>query len=195
MARSKIIHIYSLCLLLCFAYTSNGATFDTTNLVLNAKMNIVPFKGSYLTLDFLKKIIDAKCSLKFLKSKGFDSVVFFKISINSNAKDEFSIYMTHDIGLNDYDYIFGYNNLTGELLLLKGFHEDNFKSLYLIAELHSFEEDMNTTRTFCKTHFVEDLDIACLYEYYNTYATTGGRRSDFKCLLPNTLISFNVWNK
>lgn len=185
-----------LLLFIIFTISSNcrASVLDTSNLLFNAKMNIIPFKSSYMNMDRLKKILDADCSFKFINSKGFDSVVFFQISISRNSKDEFSIYMTQEMLLYDYTYIFGYDYLLKKLLLLKGFYSNDFNRLYTIAEMYSHKNDLSTAKDFCKNHYVEGLDLFCLYQYYFNESNKVKKTSSYECLTPNTAVEIG-WAK
>jgi hypothetical protein len=127
-----------------------AADFDTSKVLLNAKMNIVPFNRLFVDSAFIAKVIPAKCNFTFLKSNGFDGMVFFKIEINFDSIDQFSQIMTRNISVYDYTYYFGYRIIDEEFLLLKGFEKNDFRKLYNWAKTTTpLPEDFETKQGFC----------------------------------------------
>jgi hypothetical protein len=127
-----------------------AADFDTSKVLLNAKMNIVPFNRLFVDSAFIAKVIPAKCNFTFLKSNGFDGMAFFEIEINFDSIDQFSQIMTRNISVYDYTYYFGYRIIDEEFLLLKGFEKNDFRKLYNWAKTTTpLPEDFETKQGFC----------------------------------------------
>ena len=78
--------------LLLFWFKSHSRDFDTSRVILNAKINIFLLNNPNWNKAELLRAIDANCNFIFIKSSGFDHVVFFKIAIvpRHNNVNEFN---------------------------------------------------------------------------------------------------------
>lgn len=192
----KRTNICLMVLFLIFHYPCYSGGFDTSKLILNAKMNIVPFNGAFIDEDFLYKILHSSSNIKHLKSKGFRDIFFFSLEINSDSTDSFGELMTDNLHLNNYVYYFGYNTKSGELLLLKGFLRNDFRQLLTYAETTNFDtRDFKTTKEFSNAYYVEGLDMSCLYNYYQEEIMRRRKILKYDCIRPNSSVNANAWKK
>lgn len=183
--------------ILWFIFSCSGllaADFDTCRVLLNAKLNIIPFSQCSVDSFFLQKVIRSDCKYRFLESKGFGDIVFFEVDINRSNIDSFSQYMTEGLNLYHYTYCFGYKQNIDQLMLLRGFFSNDFRMLYNFAStVYAYAGDCETKSGFCKTHFVEGLDLECLYEYHFLKKKKLTTISKYECMKPNKVISTIAW--
>lgn len=172
-----------------------GSSFDTANVVLNAKMNIVSFDNSNKSREEIINIIDSKVKYEVIKSKGFSNeIVFFRLEAEPLFKDDSSNYFYDPINQYNSSFIFAYNSKNFEICRLKGFKENDFKTFF--NQMDSFLDfsvsssyDLKTRKRFLKTFSIEDIDLGCLYDSLKIKA-----KKSCDCLKPNYHI-FNgvVW--
>lgn len=187
-----------LIVLMCFTSKvlfSQDSSFDTANVILNAKMNIVSFTNSNKSKEEIINIIDSKVKYKMIESKGFSNdIVFFHLVAEPFNNHDSSNYFYELINQYNSSFIFAYNTKNLEIYRLKGFKENDFKTFY--NHLNSFLDmnvsssyDLKTKRRFLKTFYIEGVDLECLYDSLNTKNKEG-----CNCLKPNAPI-FNgvVW--
>ncbi len=168
--KSKTKFHYTKLLLVLIFLTAMASCFgknvDTSAILLNAKMNIIPFNDTHVDDNLLFKIINSKCNYQFIKSKGFDSIAFFTIEINHDSIDEL-ISIVSSLNLPNYKYYYGINLVNNQLLLLKGFFRNDFNILHSFTRAQLGDDERLNNRTyFCKNFDIQGLDLACLYDYY-----------------------------
>lgn len=165
---------------------SQSSFFDTANVVLNAKMNIISFENSNKTREEIINIIDSKVKCRVIESKGFSNdIVFFRLVAEPLNNNDSSNYFYEPINQYNSSFIFAYNSKNLEIYRLKGFKENDFKiffnNLNLFLDLNvSSSCDLKTKKRFLKTFYVEGVDLDCLYESLNSK-----NKKDCSCLKPN----------
>lgn len=171
--------------LLFLCMNSVAKTFDTTLVILNAKMNIASFDNSIRSeVDYLE-LIKSKCKYEFVKSKGFNDIVFFKIIVSYDVvnNDEFSKIMSRTTPYN-YSFLFGYNLINHKIYRLKGFLINDFYSLFDFLHSNTMPEILNSKKTFCNNFFVQDLDLECLYDWNRDFAKKKYINYSSECVHP-----------
>jgi len=173
---------------------SQDSFFDTSNVVLNAKMNIVSFRSSNKSRKEIINIIDSKVRYKVVESKGFsDDIIFFELSAEPIDITDSNNYFYEPINQYNSCFIFAYNSRNMKIYRLKGFKENDFKSFF--NQLNSYLDfsvsssyDLKNKKRFLKTFYVEGLDLGCLY------SSLRKNKKGYNCLKPNAPV-FNgvVW--
>jgi hypothetical protein len=177
------------------ALFSQDSSFDTANVVLNAKMNIVSFESSNKSREEIINIIDSKVKYKVIESKGFSNdVVFFHLVAEPLNNNDSSNYFFEPINQYNSSFIFAYNSKSLGIYRLKGFKENDFITFF--NQLDSFLDlnisssyDLKTKKRFLKAFYIEGVDLDCLYDSLKTKNKKG-----YDCLKLNTPV-FNgvVW--
>jgi len=165
---------------------SQNNSFDTANVILNAKLNIVSFESSNKNREDIINIIDSKVKYKVIESKGFnDYIVFFKLITEPCNKLDSNNFFYEPLNQFKSDFIFAFNSKNLNIYKLKGFKENDFKLFYnhLNSYLNlniSSSYDLETKKRFLKTFYVEGLDLDCLYKSLKIK-----KKKDCRCLQPN----------
>lgn len=177
------------------ALFSQDSSFDTANVILNAKMNIVSFENSNKSREEIINIVDSRVKYKVIESKGFSkNIVFFRLVSEPLNSNDSSNYFYEPLNQYNSSFIFAYNTKNLEIYRLKGFKENDFKTFF--NQLDSFLDlnisssyDLKTKKRFLKAFYIEGVDLDCLYDSLNAK-----NKKDYNCLKPNTLV-FNgvVW--
>ena len=172
-----------------------GSSFDTANVVFNAKMNIISFDNSNMSREEIISIIDSKVKYKVIKSKGFSKeIVFFRLEAEPLVNNDSSNYFYDPINQYNSSFIFAYNSKNFKIYRLKGFKENDFKIFF--NQMDSFLDfsvsssyDLKSRKRFLKTFFVEGIDLGCLFDSLKIKP-----KKSCDCLKPNYPI-FNgvVW--
>ena len=173
----------------------SDSSFDTANVVLNAKMNIISFDNSNKSREEIINIIDSKVKYKVIKSKGFSNdIVFFRLVAEPLINNDSTNYFYEPINQYDSGFIFAYNSKNFQIFRLKGFKENDFKDFFdqldLFLDLNvSSSYDLKTKKRFLKKFYIEGVDLDCLYDSLNKKNKKG-----CSCLKPNDPV-FNgvVW--
>jgi hypothetical protein len=168
---------------------SQGSFFDTANVVLNAKMNIVSFENSNTSKEEIINIIDSKVKYKVIESKGFSKdIVFFRLVAEPPNNNDSSNYFYEPINQYNSSFIFAYNSKNLKIYRLKGFKENDFKLFF--NHLNSYLDmdeassyDLKTKKRFLKTFYITGVDLGCLYKSLNIKQKKG-----CNCLKPNDQI-------
>lgn len=174
---------------------SQDSSFDTANVILNAKMNIVPFENSNKSREEIINIIDSRVKYEVIESKGFSrNIVFFRIVTEPFNNNDSSNYFYEPLNQYNSSFIFAYNTKSLEIYRLKGFKENDFQTFF--NQLDSFLDlnisssyDLKTKKRFLKAFYIEGVDLDCLYDSLKTKNMKG-----YSCRKPNTPV-FNgvVW--
>lgn len=177
------------------AILSQVSSFDTANVILNAKMNIIPFENSNKSREEIINIIESRVKYKVIESKGFSkNIVFFRLFAEPLNKNDSSNYFYEPLNQYSSSFIFAYNTKNLEIYRLKGFKENDFKTFF--NQLDSFldlnissSHDLESKKRFLKAFYIEGVDLDCLYDSLNSKNKKG-----YNCLKPNTPV-FNgvVW--
>lgn len=175
--------------------SSQHSSFDTATVILNAKMNIIPFENSNKTREEIINVIDSKVKYKLIDSKGFsESIVFFSLVTEPFNSYDSSNYFYEPINQYNSSFIFAYNSNNHQIYRLRGFKENDFNTFF--NQLDSFLDlnisssyDLKTKKRFLKIFYIEGVDLDCLYDSLNKKNKKG-----YNCLKPNTPV-FNgvVW--
>ncbi len=157
-----------------FAFTQIDSNYniDTTKLLFTAKLQTISSEGAYFNeqniIVFLKKQ-----QAFFLKSKGFPNVYFILIENRAsgydsafieNHKQEFKKNNRYDA----CDYVLAYYCMTNIYYKLKGFRNNDFETFIndMIRMGNIFNFTIKNKDIFMYSYSVEDLDLACLWEYF-----------------------------
>lgn len=132
------------------ALFSQDSSFDTANVILNAKMNIVSFENSKKSREEIINIIDSKVKYKVIESKGFSNdIVFFRLVAEPLNNNDSSNYFHEPLNQYNSSFIFAYNRKNLEIYRLKGFKENDFKTFF--NQLNSFLDFNNSSSYDLKT--------------------------------------------
>jgi hypothetical protein len=168
-------------------------TFDTANVILNAKMSFVRFDMSNINRDEIIKIIDSEVKYKVLDSKGFDScIVFFQIIAEPLENSDSNNYFFSLINQYNSYFVIAYNSINLSIYKLKGFNENDFKIFFF--HLNSYldlnvtgSDDLTTKKKIINTFYIEGVDLACLYKSLKVR-----KKNNCGCLQPNSPIFNSV---
>ena len=179
-------------ILIMLSHCVHGQEIDTFKIILNAKLKVVNTHNMMFEISEWEEIINSNCSYKFIKSSGFENIIFFSISI-SDSSDKLSRIL-NPIRTNSYSYIFGYNKITKEIYCLKGFIDNDFnKLLSFLVVVEDFNEKIKHNK-LSDVYQVDGLDFYCLYnwqikkrkEKYRLY-------KNFNCMYPPTFDNGISW--
>ena len=180
----KILYILILSVSILYCNTIHASVeFDTSQVILNAKMNIIKFNNSERTKEILIGLINSKCNYSFLQARGFNNVVFFSINLSHDtiANNTFS----YRVGNNyDYNFIFGYNIINHTIYKLKGFEINDFGALYNFLKKDNLPDHLEPAKNFIKNFYVDKLDLYCLYAWYKKCLKKKCLLYNRKCVIP-----------
>lgn len=191
------------------AYAQKG--FDTANVILCAKMELLDFSFGNINKEEILYFMEIDMKYRVLKSEGFEvgtlhpnQFVFFELIPFSDSsllgvlgkprverKD--SVTLTSRRVIIDYrigTYIFAYDKNGGGIYKLKGFKENDFWGFYNTVTFNAFGDGKG--KRFCLTHRVEGLDLCCLYKSMKADIKMWEQRwkmmNKYKCLQPLPLL-------
>lgn len=177
------------------ALFSQDYSFDTAQMILNAKMNVVSFDNSNKSREEIINIIDSKVKYFTIKSKGFGNhLVFFRLITEPLHNCDSNNYFSDPKNKYDSSFIFAYNSKNHEIYRLKGFNENDFKAFFnhlgsFIDFVNSSSFDLTSKKRFLKTFYIEGVDLNCLFD-----SLKSKNKSVYDCKKPNEQL-FNgvVW--
>lgn len=169
-------------------YKCYGLTFDTTEVLLNAKLAILqidlPIKSNYN----IEAILKGNCNYNILKNNGFNDIFFFEVLLSPKSADSLNKYV-NSVGLYNCNFIFGYNTINDHLYKLKGFYNNDFWFLYKFLPRDHSRRSLVRKKLFLQLFYVEKLDLKCLFIHNKVR-----ERRNYKCLgIPQKLYDGTSW--
>jgi hypothetical protein len=154
-----------------------GQELDTALVLKNLKLHLYnEVELGLLPKSALRDYAERELNATFLKSKGFDNIIFFKISTQVLAVDTIKgskkvvTYMTPVCFKNGEEcyFVYSYNRKNNRFNKLRGTNENDFINLY--NDLQNTwmywkpikRIDKATIKQFNKDYWVDGLDLDCL---------------------------------
>jgi len=170
--RKILLILFVFCGQFVFSQNTYDFNIDTTKLLYTAKLQILSSESA----DYNEININAfleKQQASFLQSKGFSDVYFILIENRASHYDSIFIEkhkedFKKNLRFHACDYILAYNCRTGLYYKLKGFRNNDFEDFIndMIKMGNIFNFTIKNKDIFMYSYSVEDLDLACLWEYF-----------------------------
>jgi hypothetical protein len=149
-----------------FSYSQENTKVDTVKIYYSLKFKVLDTYSKTTDKNRLK-IIDSiitKTNLvvvKQLKSKGFNNVIFYKIT---------NIIIPQEL---EHEYIVAFQTDNNKYFRIKGFVNNDFYYLFKFETRIDSESPTNlitkkSKKNFLKNHYIEEIDLDCLVKYINS---------------------------
>jgi hypothetical protein len=157
--------------------STNGQQFDTTLILKHLKIRLfAELKLHFESKTALNDYCERKLQVTILKSNGFDSIFFFKISnqilaIDSTGENNRILTYSTPVCLRNGEecyFVYAYNSRNNSFFRLKGTRENDFTEFYNSLQnqwmgwITANKISNSKIKQFTSQYWIENLDLTCL---------------------------------